>query len=247
MFVWRQTAVMCLSWCTKDEQLLKGYYFLWNVRAVVKPTSRKTRKMLLCSWKHLTIDHRNILRFGTSITRITFEIVNVLWKPTFGWVHIVKCTVDNIKSSKNWSLTELPMQFANVFTICKSSCGEVMFLHLSVILSQGGSVCGSGTCMAGRDMCGRRGMPGRGHAWQERWPLQWTVHILLECNQVRLLFWEVNGSCTQQWLPGVCVCQGGCLPRGVSAQRGVCPEGCLPRGVSAQRDVFSGWGVTFKL
>ena len=33
----------------------------------------------------------------------------------------------------------------------------------------GGSVHGTGACMTG------------GCAWQERWPLQWTVHILLEC------------------------------------------------------------------
>ena len=30
-------------------------------------------------------------------------------------------------------------------------------------------------CMAGR------GVYGRGHVWQERRPLQWIVHILLEC------------------------------------------------------------------
>ena len=36
--------------------------------------------------------------------------------------------------------------------------------------------------MHGRAMCGRGGMHGRGrgHVWQERRPLQWTVHILLE-------------------------------------------------------------------
>ena len=33
---------------------------------------------------------------------------------------------------------------------------------------------GQGVCMTGK-------MHGRGHAWQERWPLQWMVHILLEC------------------------------------------------------------------
>ena len=44
-----------------------------------------------------------------------------------------------------------------------------------------------GACMAGGGMCGRREhawqevyMAG-GHVWQERWPLQQTVHILLEC------------------------------------------------------------------
>ena len=34
-----------------------------------------------------------------------------------------------------------------------------------------GGMGGKGACMAG----------GRGHAWQERRPLQWTVRILLEC------------------------------------------------------------------
>ena len=29
----------------------------------------------------------------------------------------------------------------------------------------------------------------------------------------------------------MCVCPGGCLPRGVSAQGGVHPGGCLPGGV----------------
>ena len=58
-----------------------------------------------------------------------------------------------------------------------------------------------GACVAGR-MCGRGGMHGRGmhgrgacvagghvwqlgHAWQERWPLQQTVSILLECILVK--------------------------------------------------------------
>ena len=35
-----------------------------------------------------------------------------------------------------------------------------------------------GVCMAG-GVCG--GVHGRGCVWQERWPLQWTVRILLEC------------------------------------------------------------------
>ena len=53
-----------------------------------------------------------------------------------------------------------------------------------------GGMCGrvgmwQGVCMAG-GMCGRRvcmegGMHGRGHAWQERRPLQRTVRILLKC------------------------------------------------------------------
>ena len=42
---------------------------------------------------------------------------------------------------------------------------------------------GEGTCMA-REAC-VVGV-GRGHAWQERWPLQRTVHILLECILVEL-------------------------------------------------------------
>ena len=37
-----------------------------------------------------------------------------------------------------------------------------------------GGMHGQGVCMTG-------GMHGRGHALQERWPLQWMVHILLEC------------------------------------------------------------------
>ena len=32
---------------------------------------------------------------------------------------------------------------------------------------------------------GRVGMHGREHACQERWPLQWTVRILMECILVR--------------------------------------------------------------
>ena len=35
-----------------------------------------------------------------------------------------------------------------------------------------------GVCMAGACM---GDMHGRGHSWQERWPLQRTVGILLEC------------------------------------------------------------------
>ena len=46
--------------------------------------------------------------------------------------------------------------------------------------------------MDGRGACGRRGMHGREggvhgreeRAWQERWPLQRTVRILLECTLV---------------------------------------------------------------
>ena len=42
-----------------------------------------------------------------------------------------------------------------------------------------------GVCMAG-GMHGKDGMCGRGHAWQERWPLQQAVCILLECILVTL-------------------------------------------------------------
>ena len=41
-----------------------------------------------------------------------------------------------------------------------------------------GGMHGRGVCMAG-GVCG--GVHGRGCVWQERWPLQWTVRILLEC------------------------------------------------------------------
>ena len=71
----------------------------------------------------------------------------------------------------------------------------------------GGGMCDKGgVCMAG-GMCGRvgacavgGGMHGRGHAWQgegharqERWPLQRTVRILLECILVISLdaWWEL--------------------------------------------------------
>ena len=53
-----------------------------------------------------------------------------------------------------------------------------------------GCVCGKGACMA-EGMCGG-GMHGGGHVWQERWPLQWTVRILLECILVMSLFAEAN-------------------------------------------------------
>ena len=35
-----------------------------------------------------------------------------------------------------------------------------------------GGICGKGGSTHGK---------GRGYAWQERWPLQWAVGILLEC------------------------------------------------------------------
>ena len=47
-----------------------------------------------------------------------------------------------------------------MFTVRNSSCGKVMFSQVSV--------CPGGVC-------------GRGHAWQERRPLQQMVRILLEC------------------------------------------------------------------
>ena len=42
-------------------------------------------------------------------------------------------------------------------------------------------VCMAGACMAGACMAGV-------HTWQERWPLQWTVYILLEFILVYLCF-----------------------------------------------------------
>ena len=83
-----------------------------------------------------------------------------------------------------------------IFTVRNSSCGKVMFSQASVILFTGGRAW-QGACMAG-GMCGRGvcmagGMHGRGHEWQgvvhgrrqERWPLQRTVRILLECILVK--------------------------------------------------------------
>ena len=72
------------------------------------------------------------------------------------------------------------------------SCGKVMFSQASVILFTEGRAW-QVVYMAGRHMWrggamhGRGGMGGRGcawqgwHAWQERWPLQRTARILLEC------------------------------------------------------------------
>ena len=45
---------------------------------------------------------------------------------------------------------------------------------------------GRGACMAGGGHVWQGGVHGRGHAWQERWPLQQAVHILLECILVLL-------------------------------------------------------------
>ena len=45
---------------------------------------------------------------------------------------------------------------------------------------------GLGACSAG-GMCGGRG----GHVWQERWPLQWTVRILLECILVKYDLYKI--------------------------------------------------------
>ena len=53
-----------------------------------------------------------------------------------------------------------------------------------------GGMCGrvhvwQGACMAGgvhdRGHVWQGACMAGGHAWQERWPLQWTVRILLEC------------------------------------------------------------------
>ena len=51
-----------------------------------------------------------------------------------------------------------------------------------------GGMCGEGgvhgkqgACVVGGGMHGKGGVHGRGAAWQERWPLQWTVCTLLEC------------------------------------------------------------------
>ena len=48
-----------------------------------------------------------------------------------------------------------------------------------------GAVCGRGVCIAGACMAG-------GHVWQEREPLQWMVHILLEYILVYLVFLAGN-------------------------------------------------------
>ena len=61
-----------------------------------------------------------------------------------------------------------------IVTVCKRSCGKVMFSQLSVSHSvHRGYVHGGGRVWQG-------GMHGRGCAWQERWPLLRTVRILLE-------------------------------------------------------------------
>ena len=59
-----------------------------------------------------------------------------------------------------------------MFTVRNSSCGKVMFLQVS-FCPQGGvhGWQGGEACVAGAGM----------RAWQERRPLQWTVHIILEC------------------------------------------------------------------
>ena len=55
---------------------------------------------------------------------------------------------------------------------------------------------GRGMCMAGgmhgTGMCVTGGMCGRGHTWQERWPLQRAVRILLECILVVNEYWVLN-------------------------------------------------------
>ena len=47
----------------------------------------------------------------------------------------------------------------------------------------GGGMCGKGACVA------RGAFYSRGHVWQERWPLQRTVRILLECIKQFLKFY----------------------------------------------------------
>ena len=54
-----------------------------------------------------------------------------------------------------------------IISVHNSSCGKVMFLHLSVILFTGGRGVPGG--MHGKGVCMQ------GHAWQKRWPLQQTV------------------------------------------------------------------------
>ena len=57
---------------------------------------------------------------------------------------------------------------------------------------------GGGCAWQGGGMCARghvwqRGMCARGHVWHERWPLQWTVRILLECILVSNYYWFNEG------------------------------------------------------
>ena len=77
------------------------------------------------------------------------------------------------------SLADKPTTINHVFTVHKRSCGKVMFSHLSVILFTGGHAWWGGACMVG-GTCVAGGVHGRGHAWQERRPLQRMVRILLE-------------------------------------------------------------------
>ena len=62
--------------------------------------------------------------------------------------------------------------FIRLFTVRSSSCGKVMFLHLSVILftgrgssMAGGGMCGGGGCVA-RSVWQGGAWQGRGDAWQ---------------------------------------------------------------------------------
>ena len=64
-----------------------------------------------------------------------------------------------------------------VITVRNSSFGKVMFSQASVILSTGARAWRKG-----------------GHAWQERWPLQRTVRILLECILLLVLLWHLLDS-----------------------------------------------------
>ena len=97
----------------------------------------------------------------------------------------------------HWSLLGLLRSFlppankvceGNVFTgVCLSTGGACM----------AGGMCGRGACMAG-GVHGKRvcmvgayvtgGIHGGGCVvWQERWPLQWAVRILLECILVQCI------------------------------------------------------------
>ena len=78
--------------------------------------------------------------------------------------------------------------------VCQGACMAGVCVRQGVCMTGG---------MHGRGVCVARGVHGRGHAWQgghawqvsacvtggrawqERWPLQWAVRILLECTLVK--------------------------------------------------------------
>ena len=72
-----------------------------------------------------------------------------------------------------------------------------MLLNLSVILLMG---VGGGVVRGGEGMCMAGGVRDRGtcvvwgRAWEERWPLQRMVRILLECILVYVVhcIWQIN-------------------------------------------------------